>query len=150
MTSWWLILKAGSGQEHEGRSHFGRPLNMSKYRFVKVRISIHTSKIISGTQRPLEVSQARYRQGGNIQVRLHVRLNICLLQSRFQFLHQKNNWHLEDSQVQIGKSYLGIPSRLSKYRFVGVRISILTSKIISGPQRPLKADPPQGQILFLM
>ena len=30
---------------------------------------------------------------------------------------------------------------MSKYRFVGVRISILTSKIMSGTRRPLEVYP---------
>ena len=34
----------------------------------------------------------------------------------------------EVGQVQIGRSYFGIPSCMSKYRFVSVWISILTSK----------------------
>ena len=51
---------------------------------------------------------------------------------------------LEASQGQIGRSLLGMPSCMSKYRFVGVRISILISKIISGIWRPLEADP-KGQ-----
>ena len=48
---------------------------------------------------------------------------------------------LDASQVHIGKSHLGMPSYMSKYRFVRVRISIHTSKIISGTCRPLEADP---------
>ena len=48
---------------------------------------------------------------------------------------------LEASQVQIGRSHLGMPSCMSKYRFVRVPISILTSKIITGTWRPLEADP---------
>ena len=34
-----------------------------------------------------------------------------------------------------------MPSCMSKYRFVRVRISILTIKIMSGTWRPLEADP---------
>ena len=64
-----------------------------------------------------------------------------ILDSGFQFLCQNNVWHLEASQVQIGRSHLGMPSCMSKYRFVRVRISILVLKIISGTWRPLEADP---------
>ena len=48
---------------------------------------------------------------------------------------------MEASQVQIGRSPLGMPSCMSKYRFVRVRISILTIKIVSGTWRLLEADP---------
>ena len=48
---------------------------------------------------------------------------------------------MEASQEQIERSHLGIPSCMSKYRFLRVRISILTSKIITGTWRPLEADP---------
>ena len=43
---------------------------------------------------------------------------------------------MEASQVQIG-----MPSCLSKYMFVRVRISIFISKIISGIERTLEPDP---------
>ena len=64
-----------------------------------------------------------------------------ILGSGFQFLCQNNVWHLEASQVQIGRSHLGIPSFMSKYRFFRVSISFLKSKIIDGIWRPLKVYP---------
>ena len=42
---------------------------------------------------------ARYIKGGHTLVSLHVCLNIGLLGSGFQFLHQNNIWHLVASQV---------------------------------------------------
>ena len=69
---------------------------MSKYRFVRVRISILVLKIISGTWRPLEAdpggcwrlileaSQVQILRSNTIYI--HVCLNIGLLGSGFQFL----------------------------------------------------------------
>ena len=64
-----------------------------------------------------------------------------ILGSGFQFLCQNNVWHLEASQVQIGRSHLGITSFMYKYRFFRVSISFLKSKIIDGIWRPLKVYP---------
>ena len=47
---------------------------------------------------------------------------------------------LEASQVQIGSFHLGMPSCMSKCRFVRVRISILTLKIIDGTWGLLEVD----------
>ena len=38
-----------------------------------------------------------------------------------------------------------MPSFMSKYKFVRVRISILTLKIIDGTRRPLEVDPGDQQ-----
>ena len=48
---------------------------------------------------------------------------------------------LEAIQVQIERSHLGMLSCMSKYRFFGVRISNLISKIMSSTRRLLEADP---------
>ena len=116
------------------------PSGMSKYRFVRFRISTPTSRIICGhleatggwSWRPVT-----YRYGGQTLIYLYACLNVCLFGSGFQFSHKKwyqATWRLflEASQVQIWRSNSNIPLCISKYRFVRGRISILTSKIISG------------------
>ena len=69
------------------------------------------------------------------------------------------NWRLleADPGGQPGTDrelHLTMPSFMSKYRFVRVRISILTPKMISTHWKPLKSDPggqlPDDQILNLM
>ena len=41
--------------------------------------------------------------------------------------------------MQIGRSYLGVPSCMTKYRYIMVRIKIHKSKIMSGTWMPLEA-----------
>ena len=71
-----------------------------------------------------------------------------LLGSGFQFFSQNNVWHLEASQVQLGRSHLVMPSCMSKYGLG------LGSKIISADWKRLMADPGGqffgGQPLFFL
>ena len=66
---------------------------MSKYRFVRARISILMSNIISGTWRPLEADPGSQLctdlEVSHNMPTLHVCLNKGLLESRFKFLCQK-------------------------------------------------------------
>ena len=125
---------------------------ISKYRFIRVRISFLASKIISGY---LEAAGGRswrpdrYRYDQTlIYAFMYVEMQVFQSQDFNSFI--KNNiWPLgghqrlilEAGQVQIQRSKSDMSSCMSKFRFFRVRISILTSKIISGTWRPLEADP---------
>ena len=107
---------------------------MSKCRFVRVRIIICMSKIISGTL--LEADP-----GGQPGTDLEAICNKPSCISKYRYVRVR--WYLEATESQtctdLEVSH-NIPSCMSKYRFVRVRIPILMSKIISGNWRPLEAD----------
>ena len=68
----------------------------------------------------------------------HIEANLILPRDLQQLI-------LDASQVQIGRSHLGMPSCKSKYGFVRVRILIPTSKMIYSTWRPLYTDPGDQQ-----
>jgi hypothetical protein len=55
--TWRLIL--GASQVQIGRIHLGMPSCMFKYRFVRARISILTSKTISTDWKPLTAREGK-------------------------------------------------------------------------------------------
>ena len=58
-----LILEVGSGQVQIGRLHTGMPSFMPQYRFYRVRISILTFEIMSGTWRLLKAGSGQVQVG---------------------------------------------------------------------------------------
>ena len=125
------------------------PSCMSKYRFVRVRISILSSKIISGN---LEAAGgwswrlAMYRYGDQTLLCLHVCLNIGFFRVRISILTSKiislgGCWRLilEASQVQIW-SYICLHVSLN-IGFLDIHEGILSLISISVPSPPPGSAP---------